>query len=235
MSFATAYGLTGDNERGEPTMPKLKLDMSMSLDGYIAAPGASLEDPLGKGGMRLHDWVFGLKSFREAHGMEGGDAESADNQIVTEITRGIGAVLMGRKMFSGGSGPWESDPNADAWWGDDPPFHVPVFVLTHHEREPLVMQGGTTFHFVTGGLGSAVEQARAAAGDLDVSIAGGASIVQQCLAAGLVDEFQIHVVPVLLGGGVRLFDGTVPAPVELEAERVAVSPAVTHLRFRVNR
>jgi len=166
--------------------------------------------------------------------MEGGDSASPDNEIVAEATRDIGAYVMGRKMFSGGSGPWESDPNADAWWGDDPPFHVPVFVLTHHEREPLVKAGGTTFHFVTGGLRSAVEQATVAAGDLDVSIAGGASIVQQCLAAGLVDEFQIHVVPVLLGGGVRLFDGTVPAPVELEAERVLASPAVTHLRFRVS-
>ena len=216
-------------------MTKLKLDISMSLDGYIAGPDASLEDPLGKGGERLHEWVVGLEGWRKAHGMEGGDPDSPDNEIVAEFTRGIGAVVMGRKMFSGGSGPWETDPNADAWWGDDPPFHHPVFVLTHHEREPLVKQGGTTFHFVTGGIGSAVEQARAAAGDLDISLAGGASVVQQCLAAGLVDEFQIHVVPLLLGGGVRLFDGTEPAPVELEAERVVASPAVTHLRFRVGR
>jgi dihydrofolate reductase len=138
-------------------------------------------------------------------------------------------------MFSGGEGPWEGDPNADAWWGDDPPFHVPVFVLTHHEREPLVKQGGTTFTFVTDGIGSALEQARAAAGDQDISLAGGAAIAQQYLAAGLLDELQIHLVPVVLGGGVRLFDGAVPAPVELEAERVVPSPAVTHLRFRVVR
>jgi dihydrofolate reductase len=216
-------------------MPKLKLDVSMSLDGYIAAPGASLQDPLGVGGMRLHEWVFGLKSFREQHGMEGGDAESPDNRIVEEITRGIGAVIMGRKMFSGGEGPWESDPNAQAWWGDDPPFHAPVFVLTHHEREPLVKDGGTTFHFVTDGIGSALEQARAAAGDQDISLAGGAGVAQQYLAAGLLDEFQLHVVPVVLGGGVRLFDGATPDPVELEAERVVASPAATHLRFRVNR
>ena len=159
----------------------------------------------------------------------------SNNEIIAEVTRGIGAVVMGRKMFSGGSGPWKADPNADAWWGDDPPFHVPVYVVTHHEREPLVKQGGTTFHFVTGGIASAVDQARAAAGDLDVSLAGGASIVQQCLAAGLLDEFQIHVVPLLLGGGVRLFDGNVPSLVELEAERVVASLAVTHLRFRVSR
>jgi dihydrofolate reductase len=151
-----------------------------------------------------------------------------------EALENVGATIMGRNMFGGGPGPWPEDPPWNGWWGESPPFHHPVFVLTHHEREPLVKAGGTTFHFVTGGLRSAVEQATVAAGDLDVSIAGGASIVQQCLAAGLVDEFQIHVVPVLLGGGVRLFDGTVPAPVELEAERVLASPAVTHLRFRVS-
>jgi dihydrofolate reductase len=165
--------------------------------------------------------------------MEGGDADSADNRIVDETVSGIGAVVMGRKMFSGGEGPWESDPNAQAWWGDDPPFHVPVFVLTHHQREPLVKQGGTTFHFVTDGIGAALEQARVAAGDQDVSLAGGADVAQQYLAAGLIDELQLHVVPVVLGDGVRLFDGSVPAPVELEAERVVASPAVTHLLFRV--
>jgi dihydrofolate reductase len=216
-------------------MPKLKLDISMSLDGYIAAPDQTLEDPLGKGGMRLHEWLFGLKSFREQHGLEGGERRSPDDEIVAEITRGIGAVVMGRKMFSGGAGAWESDPNADAWWGDDPPFHAPVFVLTHHERAPLVKQGGTTFHFVTDGIGSALEQARSAAGDKDISLAGGAAVAQQYLAAGLLDELQIHVAPVLLGGGVRLFGGTLPAPLELEAERVIASQGVTHLRFRVAR
>jgi dihydrofolate reductase len=216
-------------------MPKLKLDVSMSLDGYIAGPDATLEDPLGVNGERLHEWVFGLKSFREVHGMEGGDADSPDNRVVEEVTQNIGAAIMGRKMFSGGEGPWESDPNARAWWGDDPPFHVPVFVLTHHEREPLELQGGTTFNFVTGGIGSALEQARAAAGDKDISLAGGASVAQQYLAAGLLDEMQLHVVPIVLGGGVRLFDGEVPALVELEAERVIASPGVTHLRFRLTR
>jgi dihydrofolate reductase len=213
---------------------KLKLDISMSLDGYIAAPEQTLEDPLGQGGMRLHEWVFGLKSFRERHGMSGGET-NADDEIVAETVRGIGAVVMGRKMFSGGAGPWEADPNADAWWGDDPPFRVPVFVLTHHEREPLVKQGGTTFTFVTDGIESALEQARAAAGADDISLAGGAGVARQYLAAGLLDELQVHVVPVLLGGGVRLFDDSLPGPVELEAERVVASPAVTHLRFRVAR
>ena len=216
-------------------MPRLKLNLSISLDGYVAAPNASLENPLGVGGMRLHEWIVGLKSWRQVHGLEGGESGSADDEIAAEIPRGIGAVIMGRKMFSGGEGPWERDPNAQAWWGDDPPFHVPVFVLTHHEREPLVKQGGTTFHFVTDGIGAALERARAAAGDLDVSLAGGASVAQQYLAAGLLDELELHVAPVLLGGGVRLFDGTLPAPIELEAERVAASPAATHLRFRVAR
>jgi len=216
-------------------MPRLKLNVSISLDGYLAGPNASLEHPLGVGGMRLHEWILGLKSWREAHGLEGGESGSTDDEIAAEIPRGIGAVLMGRKMFSGGEGPWESDPNAQAWWGDDPPFHTPVFVLTHHEREPLVKQGGTTFHFVTDGIRSALEQARAAAGDQDISLAGGASVAQQYLAAGLLDQVDLHVIPVLLGGGVRLFDGSLPAPVELEAERVVASPAATHLRFRVAR
>jgi dihydrofolate reductase len=216
-------------------MPALKLDISMSLDGYVAGPDATLENPLGVGGERLHEWVVGLKGFREAHGMEGGDADSPDNAIVAEITQNIGAVIMGRKMFSGGEGPWESDPNAQAWWGDDPPFHAPVFVLTHHEREPVVKDGGTTFHFVTDGIDSALEQARAAAGDQDISLAGGASVAQQYLAAGQIDQIQLHVVPIVFGGGVRLFDAVVPALVELEAERVVASPGVTHLRFRLTR
>jgi dihydrofolate reductase len=219
---------------GRLTVPKLKLDISMSLDGYIAGPEQTLQDPLGQGGERLHEWVFGLKSFRERHGMSGGET-GADDEIVAETVRGIGAVVMGRKMFSGGAGPWETDPNADAWWGDDPPFRVPVFVLTHHERPPLVKQGGTTFTFVTDGIESALEQARAAAGADDISLAGGASIARQYLAAGFLDELQLHVAPVMLGGGVRLFDDSLPAPVELEAERVVASPAVTHLRFRVVR
>jgi dihydrofolate reductase len=233
MSFAAPRRLQGNANRRIATMPKLKLDVSISLDGYLAAPDASLEDPLGVGGMRLHQWVFALKSFREQHGMEGGDAESPDNAIVEEITKDIGAVIMGRKMFSGGEGPWESDPNGRGWWGDDPPYHAPVFVLTHHEREPLEMEGGTTFHFVTGGIGSALEQARAAAGDQDISLAGGAEVAQQYLAAGLIDQIQLHISPVLLGGGVRLFDGVLPAQVELEAERVIASTGVTHLRFQL--
>jgi dihydrofolate reductase len=140
---------------------------------------------------------------------------------------------MGRRMYSGGEGPWREDPNADGWWGDDPPFHVPVFVLTSHARETVVKEGGTTFTFVTDGIESALEQATAAAGGKDVSVAGGASVVQQYLAAGKLDELQIHLVPVLLGGGVSLFDRDGGTPLALEADRVVESVSVTHLRFRV--
>jgi dihydrofolate reductase len=135
-------------------------------------------------------------------------------------------------MFSGGAGPWAGDPNAGGWWGDDPPFHVPVFVLTHHARETLVLKGGTSFVFVTDGIESAVAQAREVAGDKDVLAAGGGTLAQECLSAGLLDELQIHVVPLLLGDGVRLFDH-LDSLVELEATRVIESPTVTHLRYRV--
>jgi dihydrofolate reductase len=213
-------------------MPKLKLDISMSLDGFVAGPNQTLEEPLGEGGERLHEWVFPLKSFREHHGMAGGETH-ADDEIVAESLRATGAVVMGRRMFSGGEGPWADDPNADAWWGDDPPFGVPVFVLTHHARETVTKQGGTSFTFVTDGIEAALERARAAAGDKNVLLSGGANVAQQYLRAGLVDEFQIHLAPVFLGGGVRLFEGLQPDAVGLEAERVVASPAVTHLRFRV--
>jgi dihydrofolate reductase len=140
---------------------------------------------------------------------------------------------MGRRMFSGGEGPWESDPKADAWWGDEPPFHHPVFILTHHAREPVEKQGGTTFTFVTEGIEAALEQARAAAGDKDVGIGGGANVAQQYLQAGLLDEMQLHIVPVLLGGGTRLFENVTPDSVGLEITRVVESPAVTHVTYSV--
>ena len=212
-------------------MSKLTFDITMSLDGFIAGPNQTLEQPLGEGGERIHEWMIGLASFRERHWMEGGET-TADSEVLEESVAATGAILMGRRMFSGGAGPWEADSNADGWWGDDPPFHVPVFVLTHHARETVAKQGGTSYTFVTDGIEAALEQARAAAGDKDISIAGGAEVVQQYLAAGLIDEFQVHVVPLLLGGGVRLFDqlGTKP---ELEVARVIGSPGVTHLKYRV--
>ena len=213
-------------------MGKLTLDISMSLDGYIAGPNQTLEEPLGEGGEGLHEWVFGLKSWRERHGLAGGET-NVDSEVVEESIRNTAATVMGRRMFSGGEGPWQDDPNADAWWGDDPPFHHPVFVLTHHAREPLTKQGGTTFTFVTDGIQAALEQARAAAGDRDVAVAGGADVAQQYLKAGLLDELQLHLVPVLLGDGVRLLDLTGP-PVRLERTRVIESPTgVTHLRYGV--
>jgi dihydrofolate reductase len=211
-------------------MGKVFAEVTTSLDGYVAGPNQTLEHPLGAGGERLHEWLYGLSAFRERHGQAGGE-ETADSAVVEESLARTGAVVMGRRMFSGGSGPWESDPNADGWWGDTPPFRVPVFVLTSHSREPLVKEGGTTFTFVTDGVRAALEQARAAAEDKDVSIAGGANAIQQVLEAGLIDELQIHIAPLLLGDGVRLFDGV--SPVGLRRTRVIDSPAVTHLTFEI--
>jgi dihydrofolate reductase len=214
------------------TMAKVRCDISMSLDGFVAGPNPSLEEPLGAGGDLLHEWAFAAASWRESHGLSGGET-NADSEVLQESIDSTGAVVMGRRMFSGGEGAWEPDPRADGWWGDDPPFHVPVFVLTHHARETLVMEGGTSFNFVTDGIGAALERARAAAGDKDVLLSGGASIVQQYLKAGLLDELQIHIAPVLLGDGTSLFDRLGIEPLGLEAARAIASPSVTHLRFRV--
>jgi dihydrofolate reductase len=214
-------------------MGKLFFDISMSLDGFIAGPNPTLEQPLGEGGEELHEWVVRLASWREAHGLEGGDT-GADDDLMKESIGRAGAFVMGRRMFSNGAGSWEDDPKADGWWGDDPPFRVPVFILTHHPREPVEKQGGTTFNFVTDGIESALEQARSAAGDKDVQVAGGASVVQQYLNAGLLDEFQVHVVPIILGSGVRLFDDLGSRP-DVVLTRVVDSPEVTHLSYRVNR
>ena len=213
-------------------MPKVTADISMSLDGFVAGASQTLEEPLGTGGMQLHEWAFRLAAWREPHGLSGGETD-VDSEMMEESLRSTGAVVMGRRMFSGGAGPWEDDPNADGWWGDEPPFHVPVFVVTHHPREAVQKQGGTSFAFVTEGVDSAVEQARAAAGDQDVSVAGGATVVQQCFAAGLLDEIQIHLVPVLLGAGVRLFEHATPR--RLEITRVIDAPLATHVRYRVPR
>jgi dihydrofolate reductase len=213
-------------------MTKLIGDISVSLDGFVAGPNPSLEQPLGAGGELLHEWAFAATSWRESHGLEGGE-KNADSDVIEESLRATGAVVMGRKMFSGGQGPWEDDPRADGWWGDEPPFHVPVFVLTHHARETKVMQGGTSFNFVTDGIEAALEEARAAAEEKDVLVAGGASIVQQYVKVGLLDELQIHVAPLFLGGGTSLFDQLGIEPVGLDATRVIASPSVTHLRFRM--
>jgi dihydrofolate reductase len=202
--------------------------ISISLDGLIAGPNQSMDHPLGEGGMRLHEWVFVTDSWRKQHGQEGGE-RNLDSEVVEKLVQGVGAYIMGRKMFGGAEGAW--DESWTGWWGDDPPFHVPVFVLTHHEREPLPMQGGTTFTFVTDGIESALRQARAAAGDKDVAIAGGASAIRQYLAAGLLDELHLHIVPILLGAGERLLEDV--GDPTLEPVEVVASPAVTHVKYRV--
>ena len=212
-------------------MGKVVVDISMSLDGFVAGPNPTLEEPLGEKGEELHEWVVRTNYWRERHGLEGGE-EDEDSEVIREAFSSVGASVMGRKMFSGGSGPWESDPRSMGWWGDEPPFHTPVFVLTHHAREPEDMEGGTTFFFVTDGIEAAVEQARAAAGEGNVAIGGGANAIQQALAAGLVDELQVHVAPILLGGGTRLF-GEGADPIRLEATRVLASPRATHVKFDV--
>jgi dihydrofolate reductase len=224
-------GAEGRATRGG-MMSKVTFDISMSLDGFVAGPEPGPDQGLGKGGEQLHEWVVGLASWREAHGKSGGET-GVDDDVSREMFADVGAVVMGRGMFSAGDGPWEDDPVPRGWWGDEPPFHMPVFVLTHHTREPLEMEGGTTFHFVTDGVGAAVERAREAAGEKEVLVAGGASAINQSLRAGLVDEFQVHVVPVMLGGGARLFEDLGDELPEVESTRVLHSPAVTHLRYRV--
>jgi dihydrofolate reductase len=210
---------------------RVRFNISISLDGFVAGPNQSEENPIGEGGMQLHEWVFGLEAWRKHHGLEGGETNPS-SAIVEASTENVGAVVMGRNMFGGGSGPWG---DWDGWWGDDPPFHVPVYVVTHHAREPLAKDGGTTFHFVTDGVESALEQAKEAAGEQDVAIAGGASVARQCLKAGLIDEMQLNVVPILLGEGERLFDGLGGGEIELEPTSVVEAPGVTHLTYSVTR
>ena len=210
-------------------MSKLKLTITMSLDGYVAGPGQSLEHPLGIGGEQLHEWLIPLKVFREQSGGAGGEV-NASTPIAEGILGGTGATIMGRNMFGGGPGPWEGD-TWKGWWGDDPPYHHPTFVITHHPRQPVEMEGGTTFHFVTDGIESALEQARAAAGSGDISLGGGASAAQQYLAAGLLDEVVVSVVPILLGGGARLFDNLGDTPPKLEQVEAVAAPGVTHIRY----
>lgn len=207
---------------------KLRLRISMSLEGFVAGPRQSVDNPLGVGGMRLHDWVFPLKFWRETHGESGGEV-NASNRVVEESVANIGATIMGRNMFGGHPGPWARENPWKGWWGDDPPFRTSVFVLTHHPRAPLTL-GATTFVFVTDGIESALEQARRAAKGKDVALSGGAKAAQQYLKAGLVDEMLISQVPVLLGTGERLFDG-VDDLHGLELAETVAEPNVTHLRF----
>jgi len=209
----------------------LRCQITMSVDGFVAGPNPSEEHPLGEGGMRLHEWAVKLEAWRRPHGQGGGEV-NASSEVFEEMVSGVGATVMGRNMFGGGPGPWGEDPWM-GWWGEEPPFHMPVFVLTHHPREPLEMQGGTTFTFVADGIESALEQATEAAGGKDVALAGGAETIQQYLATGLVDELMLHVPPVLLGEGTRLLENLAGAELELEPAGVVEAPDVTHLRYRV--
>lgn len=212
-------------------MSKLRFRISMSLDGYIAGPDQSVENPLGVGGMRLHEWVVPLAVWRKAHGQSGG-VDNPSSRVVEEANTNVGATIMGRNMFGGHPGPWRRENPWNGWWGNDPPFHHPVFVLTHHPRPPLALQSGTTFHFVTEGVDAALEQARQAAGAKDIVLAGGASAARQYLGGGHVDEMLISLVPILLGDGERLFDGLGDDLHGLSLAETIPTPEVTHLRFR---
>ena len=213
-------------------MSNVRAHISTSLDGYVAGPQQSHQDPLGVGGEALHDWVVRLAAWRQAHGMDGGEVD-ASTPVQEQEMAGIGAVVMGRGMFGPpGGGPWGDEP-WQGWWGEDPPFRKPVFVVTHHARDPLTLSD-TTITFVTDGAEPAADQARQAAGGQDVLVAGGADVINQLLAAGLVDEVHLHVVPLLLGGGSRLFDGVGPGAT-LEQVRAVEAPGVTHLTYRVVR
>jgi dihydrofolate reductase len=213
-------------------MSKVRAEISISLDGYGAGPSETQENPLGEGGEELHEWVVGLKAWRASHGMEGGEV-NASSEIFEEVRDNVGAEIMGRGKFGPPEGgPWSDEPWT-GWWGEDPPFHMPVFVLTHHEREPLTL-ADTTFTFVTDGIESALAQATDAAGGKDVFLGGGPDSINQYLAAGLVDEIHLHVAPILLGGGKRLFEGVGP-DLRLEELRAVEAPGVAHLDYRVVR
>ena len=210
-------------------MQKLRFRISMSLDGFTAGPEQSRKDPLGIGGEGLHEWVISLAAWRAPHGLEGGKVNESSRVLEEELAN-IGATIMGRNMFGGHPGPWSSTQPWKGWWGDNPPFHHPVFVLTHHPRPPLALDGGTTFTFVTDGIASALELARSSAGGRDVALAGGADVARQYLSAGLVDEMEIHLVPTLLGKGERPFEG-IDDLHGLRLVRTVAAADVTHLKF----
>ena len=210
-------------------MPKVRFRISMSLDGFTSGSEQSADNPLGIGGEGLHEWAIDLASWRRPHGLEGGEV-NASTAVMEESLAGIGATIMGRNMFGGHPGPWDPAKPWKGWWGANPPFHHPVFVVTHHARPPLELEGGTTFTFVTTGIEEALDQARRAAEGRDVALAGGASIAQAYLKAGLVDEMEISLAPILLGGGERLFDGVGALPA-LKLVRTVAAPGVTHFKF----
>jgi dihydrofolate reductase len=211
-------------------MGAVRFQVAVSVDGYLAGPDQSLENPLGVGGEDLHRWLFELDVWRAMEGQAGG-VRNASSAVMEEAQANIGAYVMGRNMFGGGPGPWREDPPWAGWWGDDPPYHTAVFVLTHHARDPLEMAGGTTFHFVTDGIDAALDRAKQAAGEGDVLIGGGANVIQQYLAAGRIDSFWLHITPIVLGAGERLLQGV--GDLRLEQVRAVDAPDVTHVGYRV--
>jgi dihydrofolate reductase len=213
-------------------MSKLRCHIAISLDGFVAGPNQSEENPLGEGGELLHGWMVGLAVWRQAHGHQGGEVDESA-RIMEETRENVGAGVMGRNMFGPvGGGDW-GDGQWKGWWGDDPPYHNDVFILTHHPRDPVEMEGGTTYNFVTDGIERALELAREAANGGDVRLWGGAHAIQQYMAAGLLDVLELHVVPVLLGDGERLFDNLGDAEPQLEQVRAVEAPGVTHLKYGV--
>ena len=218
-------------------MSKLKCQITVSLDGFVAGPNQSLELPLGEGALHLHDWALPTKTFRTLHGDAGSDVDGEtgiNDDVLREAFENIGATIMGRNMFGPERGPWSENPWR-GWWGEDPPFPHPVFVLTHHAREPLTMPNGTTFHFITDGIEAALTQAKKAANGRDIALGGGAKVIQQYLAAGLLDEIEIHITPLLLGNGERLLDFSTLPDVTLEPMRTLEGGGVAHLKYRIVR
>jgi dihydrofolate reductase len=215
-------------------MSKLRCHISISADGFVAGPNQSQENPLGEGGEQLHEWAVSLASWREAHDNQGGEVNES-TPIMDETRANIGAGVMGRNMFGPAHGGDWGDGQWKGWWGEDPPYHNDVFILTHHAREPVEMKGGTTYHFVTEGIDRALERAKESADGQDVRLWGGAEAIQQYLSAGLLDELELHIVPVLLGDGARLFDNCADAGIALEQVRAVEAPGVTHLKYRVTR
>jgi dihydrofolate reductase len=214
-------------------MGRVKAQISVSLDGFMAGPNQGAEAPLGQGGMALHEWAFKLDAFNEAHGREaGGSGDNPSNAVLAEAQEDIGAVVMGRNMFGPVRGDW-GDESWRGWWGEDPPFHCPVFVLTHHPRESVAMEGGTVFHFVTDGVDSAFTQAREAAGGKDVSVGGGASTLQQAILSGHLEELLVNEAPIVLGSGERLFDGLPAGIADFELMKVVKGDDALHLTYRL--
>jgi dihydrofolate reductase len=213
-------------------MSKLRFGITMSLDGFVAGPDQSQENPLGVAGLELHEWFFPLKEFREMHGQAGG-VVNASSGVVEERRANVGATIMGRNMFGPVRGPWPDD-SWRGWWGENPPFHHPVFVLTHHARAPLEMDGDTSFHFVGDGVESALSQAKDAAHGRDVWLAGGASVANQFLSARLVDEVDVSIAPLILGSGARLFEGLGRTAIRLKQIRAVDAPGVTHIKYEVS-